>query len=124
VAIAGVLVTLAGCGSQSANGSVTGSVHIVVGGVEYRTVSGGGSLAIREGERLVTRVQVSSGHAFSISLPIGTYEITASTPNAPCQSGDLLTQAPRLGPVTVTIHVTENKASNVSWSCPIPSSVG
>ena len=123
--IAGVLVTLAGCaGTQSGIGAVTGTVHIVVGGVEYRTVSGGGNLAIREGKRLVTRVQVSSGRPFNISLPVGTYEITASTPNATCQSGDVLTQVPRLGPVTLTVKVTENKASKVSWSCPIPSAVG
>jgi hypothetical protein len=123
--IAGALVTLASCsGTPSATGAVSGSVYIVAGGVEYRTVHGGGNLAIREGKRLVTRVPVSSGHPFNISLPVGTYEITVGTPNATCQSGDILTQVPRLGPVTLTVNVTENKASKVSWSCRIPSAVG
>jgi hypothetical protein len=117
-----ILTVLAGCGTQSTTGTITGSVHIVEGGVEYHTVSGGGKLVIREGKGLVTRVQVLSGHPFDISVPVGTYGITASAPNAPCQSGDISERRP--GPVTVTVTVTANKASRVGWFCPIPSAIG
>jgi hypothetical protein len=119
-----LMIVLSACGTQAATGTITGGVHIVEGGVEYRTVPGGGLLLIREGKRPVARVRMSSGHSFGISLPVGTYEITASAPNAPCQSGDILAQEPRLGPVTVTVTVAANKTSRVGWSCPIPSAIG
>jgi hypothetical protein len=117
-------IVLSACGTRSATGTITGSVDIVGGGTEYRTVPGSGRLVIREGKRPVARVHVSSGHPFGISLPVGTYEITASVPNAPCQSGDILAQEPRLGPVKVTVTVVANKTSRVGWSCPIPSAIG
>jgi hypothetical protein len=119
-----LMIVLSACGTQAPTGTVTGSVHIVGGGTEYRTVPGGGLLVIREGKRPVARVHVSSGHSFGISLPVGTYEITASVPNAPCQSGDILAEEPRLGPVIVTVTVMASKVSRVGWSCPIPSATG
>lgn len=120
----GLTIVLSACGTQSATGTITGSVHIVDGGVEYRTVPGDGWLVIRQGKQPVTRVHVSSGRPVGISLPVGTYEITPSVPNAPCQSGDMLAQDSRLGPVTVTVTVVAKKTSRVEWSCPIPSATG
>jgi hypothetical protein len=118
-----MLATLAGCGSQ-ASGSITGSLHILEGGTAYHTVAGSGKLVIREGNRLVATKQVSSGHSFDISLPIGTYKVSATAPDARYQSGTDPATLQQQGPATVTVTVTANKTSTVGWSCPIQSAIG
>jgi hypothetical protein len=117
-----ILTVLAGCSTQTSTGSITGRLLVLEGGSAYRVVHGNGNLVIDRGSQLVATVRVSSGHPFNISLPIGTYKVSASTPNAPCQADAVPAAVARHRPVAVT--VTTNQASKVEWSCSIPSAVG
>lgn len=117
-----IVTVLAGCSTQASTGTIMGRLNILEGGSAYRTVPGNGKLVIHQGSRLVATEDVLSGHPFDISLPIGTYKVSASAPNASCQPGAVPAAVPRQGPETVT--VTADKASRVEWSCPIPSAIG
>jgi hypothetical protein len=119
-----IVTVLAGCSTQASTGTIMGRLDILEGGSAYRMVPGNGKLVIHQGSQLVATERVLSGHPFEISLPTGTYTVTSSALNAPCQLGAVPAALPQQGPVTVTVTVTADKASRVEWSCPIPSAIG
>ena len=76
----GLLLASASCGTSKANGTVSGTFRIMIGGVTYRTLNGRGYVIIRQGSRLVDKKVASSGRSFTISVPVGSYQITSQLP--------------------------------------------
>jgi hypothetical protein len=119
IASIALVVTLASCGTSS-SGVVTGKFRIVEGGVEYHNVSGTGKVILRQRSRVVRTAQVSSANAFKLSVPAGSYDVSAN-----CKQGLSNTQQPSglLGtPKHVTIH--ESHTSTVNVTCVIETTIG
>jgi hypothetical protein len=74
----GLLLTVASCGASTTDGTLFGSFRIMIGGLTERTLPERGDVIIRQGNRLVDKTVVSSGHSFAISVPAGSYQITSS----------------------------------------------
>jgi hypothetical protein len=122
VLLAAVVMTLTGCTTHTSTGTVTGRFGIWVGGVAYRTVPGVGKLVVEQQHRVVSTTQIISGHQFRVNLPVGTYQVTATTSQATCQPVVFPGEVSAPAPVTVT--VTSNRSVAVQWSCAILSAVG
>lgn len=114
----GMATAVAACNSGVSEGSVKGNLRIVTEAVQFRTDSGSGKVTIRQGDQTVASVVVGSGHSFSISVSPGTYAVTATAPNAPCESGKFPSSPPRVGPVKVV--VSEGSATAIAWTCVLP----
>jgi hypothetical protein len=83
VSAVGAATLLGCCGSPTSTGTLTGTFKIVTGGVEYQTVPGAGRVIIRQGRRRLADHQVSSGSTFKITLPPGSYLISATCVQSP-----------------------------------------
>lgn len=109
------LALLAGCGSPTSTGTLTGTFQIVTGGVEYRTVPGAGYIIVRQGTRRLADHKVSSGGAFTIPLPAGSFQISSTCLQSPDETQPS---------VPKTISVETNMATRSDVHCLLNPTVG
>lgn len=110
---------LAACGgpgstpSAPSEASVTVSIRSGVGGVKYTSSPQPGIVTILRQGQHVRMVYVGAGRKRTVSVPAGTYEITARLPTWPTASCD---------PVTVT--ATRARPTSASPHCLLAPAVG
>ena len=110
VACIGLVLGLASCDtsptgeSMTTNGSITGSIVLLSGGIASRPVHGQGSLVVLRGEHLVSDTKVSSGD-FKVSVPDGSYLVSARCMQLGTKPGGSLRAA--------RVHVKGSEATSV-----------
>jgi hypothetical protein len=111
-----VAATFASCGGSPSVGSVTGTFHIMEGGVRYTSVSGVGKITVSHGQRIVSVRKVLSGHRFDLSVPPGSYRVSSTCVRHPTP----LTEESTSSRVTVRA----GRSTMVSIKCLLDPTVG